>query len=184
MHAVSMKVERGWSTPRPKICSTQVQHDMIGQAMKWCKLLGGGRTRGHVDGKELPEVGLGVGLGEQVLDGVLEGKVEGLCGEVTDDIGQVATPERGNALLCCYTGEAVANACKRHTYMSGSFVACHSRPQISQQALLKQRGGVATIQCKGCLYCRIHTISWTSQRYCQHHKHIASKGNSKEALES
>ena len=57
-------------------------------------------TRGHVDGKELPEVGLGVGLGKEVLDGVLEGEVEGLCGEVPDDIGQVATPEGQHPLLC------------------------------------------------------------------------------------
>lgn len=57
-------------------------------------------TRGHVDGEELPEVGLGVGPGEHVLDGVLEGKVEGLRGEVPDDVGQVAAPEGSDALLC------------------------------------------------------------------------------------
>ncbi len=51
------------------------------------------RTRGHVDGEELPEVGARVVLGEHGLDGVLEGKIEGLRREVAQHVGQVAAPE-------------------------------------------------------------------------------------------
>ena len=69
------------------------------------------RTGCQVGTEELPEVSLGGVAGEHVLDGVLEGKVEGLCGEVSDDIRQVATPEGGEALLCRHAPEAVHNAC-------------------------------------------------------------------------
>lgn len=72
---------------------------------------GTGKTAGgHVDGEELGELGVLVGLGEEGLDGVLEGEVEGLGGEVTDDVGQVATPEGADALLGGNAGEAVDDA--------------------------------------------------------------------------
>ena len=64
-------------------------------------------TRSHVDGKELAEFSLLVSLGEQGLDGVLKGKVEGLCGEVTDNVGQVTTPESTNTLFAGHTDKAV-----------------------------------------------------------------------------
>ena len=43
------------------------------------------------------------------LDGVLEGKVECLGGEITDDVGEVSSPESTHALLGIYAGEAVAD---------------------------------------------------------------------------
>ena len=69
---------------------------------------GTGKTAGgHVDGEELGKFGVLVGLGEHGLDGVLEGEVEGLGGEVTDDVGQVTTPEGTDALLGGNAAEAV-----------------------------------------------------------------------------
>lgn len=38
---------------------------------------------------------------------VLKGKVEGLSGEISDDIGEVTSPEGKNPLLLGDTGEAV-----------------------------------------------------------------------------
>jgi len=69
-----------------------------------------GTTGGEIGTEKLPEFGLGVVLGEQLLDLVLEGQVEGLGGEVTDDVGSVAAPERAHALLGLDTSEGVANA--------------------------------------------------------------------------
>ena len=67
-------------------------------------------TRGHVDSEELGKLGVLVCLGEEGLNSVLEGEVEGLGGEITDDVGEVSTPEGANALLAGYTGEAVNDA--------------------------------------------------------------------------
>jgi len=64
-------------------------------------------SRGHVDGEELEEFCVLVSPGEHGLDGILEGKVEGLGGEVTDDVGQVSTPEGTDTLLGGDSGEAV-----------------------------------------------------------------------------
>lgn len=69
----------------------------------------GQTTRGHVDAEEGDEVLVLVNLGENSLDGILEGKVESLGGEVSDDVGQVSTPESSNSLLGSDTGEAVNN---------------------------------------------------------------------------
>merc|ERR1719331_2746360 len=55
-----------------------------------------GATGGNVGGK-LGGVGGILGGGKQGLDGVLEGKVESLCGEVTQHVGEVSSPERNNA---------------------------------------------------------------------------------------
>jgi len=66
-------------------------------------------SRGHVDQEEGDEVLLLVNLGEHGLDGVLEGEVEGLGGEITDDVGQVTTPESTDSLLGSNAGEAVNN---------------------------------------------------------------------------
>ena len=71
-----------------------------------------GLTRSHVGGKKLPELCLGAVSGEHVLDSVLESKVERLCWEISDNIGQVASPETCNSLLCGHSSEAVHNACK------------------------------------------------------------------------
>lgn len=47
---------------------------------------------------------------ENLLVLVLESKVEGLSGEVSDDIGQVPSPEREEALLFGDTDDTVDNA--------------------------------------------------------------------------
>ncbi len=67
-------------------------------------------TRSHVDGKEGPELSLGVLLGEESLDSILGGQVDGLGGEVADAVGEVATPEGANTLLGSDALEAVADA--------------------------------------------------------------------------
>lgn len=69
----------------------------------------GGTTRGNVTGEPLP-VAVRLLEAEQGLEVVLEGKVEGLGGEVTDDVGSVTTPERGDTLLGNDTLEAVNDA--------------------------------------------------------------------------
>lgn len=69
----------------------------------------GGTTRGNVTGEPLP-VAVRLLEAEERLEVVLEGEVKGLGGEVTDDVGGVAAPERGEALLGDDAGEAVTNA--------------------------------------------------------------------------
>lgn len=49
-------------------------------------------------------------VGEHGLVGVAESEVQGLGREVTDDVGSVTTPQRGNTLVGGGTLEAVANA--------------------------------------------------------------------------
>lgn len=72
---------------------------------------GTGQTAGgEVDSKERPELGFGAVLGEHGLDRVLERKVESLCGEVADDVGGVASPERKETLLGADAHEAVDDA--------------------------------------------------------------------------
>jgi len=66
-------------------------------------------TGGQVSSEEFPEVLLGVVADEDFLVGILEGKVQGLGGEVTDDISQVATPERGEALFLGNADESINN---------------------------------------------------------------------------
>jgi len=72
---------------------------------------GTGKTsRGHVGKEEHTELGLGAVLGKEGLDGVLESEVKGLGREVTDDVGEVSTPESLDSLLASDAGEAVSNA--------------------------------------------------------------------------
>mmetsp|Transcript_18020 Transcript_18020/g.25403 ORF Transcript_18020/g.25403 Transcript_18020/m.25403 type:complete len:352 (+) Transcript_18020:29-1084(+) len=85
----------------------------------------GKTTGGHVDGEEFSEFGLLVGLGEHGLDGILEGEVESLCREITDDVGQVTTPESLNTLFGGNTGEAVNN-----TGVTGDFSGDNLRVSI------------------------------------------------------
>jgi len=54
-------------------------------------------TGSDVDGKLLPSWG-GLWASEQCLDGVLEGKVERLRWEVSEDVGQVTSPEWNDTL--------------------------------------------------------------------------------------
>mmetsp|Transcript_32063 Transcript_32063/g.53650 ORF Transcript_32063/g.53650 Transcript_32063/m.53650 type:complete len:297 (-) Transcript_32063:270-1160(-) len=75
-------------------------------------------SRGHVNHEEFPEFSVLVSLGEHELDGILEGKVEGLGREVTNDVGQVTTPESADSLFGSNTSEAVDD-----TSVSGDFSA-------------------------------------------------------------
>mmetsp|Transcript_40916 Transcript_40916/g.128189 ORF Transcript_40916/g.128189 Transcript_40916/m.128189 type:complete len:335 (-) Transcript_40916:2-1006(-) len=70
----------------------------------------GKATGGEVGEEEHAEVLLRGVLREEALDGVLEREVEGLGREVADDVGQVAAPEGGQALLLVHADEAVADA--------------------------------------------------------------------------
>ena len=69
-----------------------------------------GTTRGKVAGHPPPVAVTLLLEGEHGLVGVAESEVEGLGREVTDDVGGVATPEGGGALLSDDTLEALANA--------------------------------------------------------------------------
>lgn len=66
-------------------------------------------SRHAVSDEELAWFGLWVEWAEDLLVGVLEGEVEGLSWEVSDDVGQVSSPERGSSLLGLHSSEAVAD---------------------------------------------------------------------------
>ena len=70
----------------------------------------GEASRCHVHKEEHTEVGLRAVLREESLDGVLEGKVEGLGGEITNNVGEISTPESIETLLLVHPNEAVHNA--------------------------------------------------------------------------
>lgn len=60
----------------------------------------GGTTGGEVTGEVAPELGVLVNSSEEhLLVLVLEGEVQRLGGEVTDDVGEVTTPEGQETLL-------------------------------------------------------------------------------------
>lgn len=67
----------------------------------------GQTSRGHVGQEEFTELGGRVVTREKVLEGILEGKVEGLGREITDDVGEVSSPEGQESLLGLDSGEAV-----------------------------------------------------------------------------
>ena len=69
----------------------------------------GKKIQPHVHKKVQCEAILGGISREHSLDCVLEGKVECLGGEITDDVGEVSSPESTHALLGIYAGEAVAD---------------------------------------------------------------------------
>lgn len=69
----------------------------------------GGTTGGAVADEEHARLLLGVVGVEHLLVIVLEGEVQGLRGEVPDNVGEVASPEGGEALLLVHSSEAVAN---------------------------------------------------------------------------
>mmetsp|Transcript_124600 Transcript_124600/g.215333 ORF Transcript_124600/g.215333 Transcript_124600/m.215333 type:complete len:307 (-) Transcript_124600:30-950(-) len=70
----------------------------------------GGAARGQVAGEEAPEVLAVHALQEHLLVLVLEGEVERLRREVADDVGQVAAPQRHEALLRRDAAEGVHDA--------------------------------------------------------------------------
>jgi len=57
--------------------------------------------------KEFKKFCLGVEGGKHFLEGVLEGKVESLSGEISDDIGEISTPESKKTLFLVDTSEAI-----------------------------------------------------------------------------
>jgi len=67
-------------------------------------------TGGHVTEEEHAGLGLGVVRAEIGLVGILTGEVEGLGREITDDVGQVTSPESTNTLFSSDSVEAVTNA--------------------------------------------------------------------------
>lgn len=69
-----------------------------------------GTTRGKVAGHPPPVAVTLLLESEHGLVGVAESEVEGLGGEVTDNVGGVATPQGGGTLLSDDTLEALANA--------------------------------------------------------------------------
>lgn len=68
-------------------------------------------TRCQVASEVSPELcALVYAVKENLLVLVLESKVEGLSREVSDDVGQISSPERDEALLFRYTDNAVNDA--------------------------------------------------------------------------
>lgn len=77
----------------------------------------GGTARGQVSGKVPPELGTLVdAVEEDLLVLILEGKVEGLGGEISDDIGEVTSPEGDEALLLGDADHAVDDALVLHLH--------------------------------------------------------------------
>jgi hypothetical protein len=68
-----------------------------------------GTTGGHVTHEELDGLLLLVVGVEDFLVKILEGEVEGLSGEIAHNIGQVTSPESGEALFVQDTGEAITD---------------------------------------------------------------------------
>lgn len=70
-------------------------------------------TRSQVTDEVAPELCLLVNAAqEDLFVDVLEGKVKGLSWEVSDDVGQVSTPESAEALFLWNTDEAIDDACR------------------------------------------------------------------------
>lgn len=53
---------------------------------------------------------LGVEWAEPLLEVILEGEVHGLSGEISDNVGQVSSPERSETLLLVDSREAITNS--------------------------------------------------------------------------
>ena len=70
----------------------------------------GGTTGGQVSGHPPVVAVLLLLVAEERLEVVLEGKVQGLGGEVSDDVGRVASPERDETLVGVGAAGAVGNA--------------------------------------------------------------------------
>ena len=69
-----------------------------------------GSTRQTVTDEELDGVLFGVVRVEDGLVDVLEGKVKSLGREVTNDVGQITSPERANTLILDDSAETITNA--------------------------------------------------------------------------
>ena len=69
----------------------------------------GGTTRGAVTNEEHTRLGLWVVWAEPLLVEIFTGEVQGLGWEVTNDVGQVSSPERSETLLGDDSLEAVSN---------------------------------------------------------------------------
>lgn len=63
----------------------------------------------HITYEEFSWVGLGIEGAEPFLVCILEGEVEGLGGEISDDIGQVTSPEWSETLFTIDSREAIAD---------------------------------------------------------------------------
>jgi hypothetical protein len=57
--------------------------------------------------KNLKKFSLGVEGGEHFLEGVFERKVESLSGEISDDVGEISSPESEHTLFPVDTNEAI-----------------------------------------------------------------------------
>ena len=68
-----------------------------------------GTTGSAVTDEEFDGFCLGIVWVEYLLVIVLESEVKGLCGEITDDVSQVTSPERSKTLLLDDSLEAVHN---------------------------------------------------------------------------
>ena len=69
-------------------------------------------TGGQVASKVTPELGLLVNAAqEHLLELVLEGKVKRLGGEVSDNVGQVASPEGQHALFLGNSDKGIDDTC-------------------------------------------------------------------------
>ncbi len=67
-------------------------------------------TTGHIDQEERSEIHLGILLRKECFDAIFECEVKRLRWEITQDVGEVSTPERADALFCGDAGEAVTDS--------------------------------------------------------------------------
>jgi len=64
----------------------------------------------QVTGEEPPEFSLRVEGAQVLLESILEGKVQSLSGEISDNIGQVSSPEGSETLVLSDSGETVQHS--------------------------------------------------------------------------
>jgi hypothetical protein len=63
----------------------------------------------QVTDEELPEISLGVEWAEDLFIGILEGEVKGLSWEISDDVGEVSSPEGRDTFFLGNSDQAVNN---------------------------------------------------------------------------
>jgi len=89
-----------------------------------------GTTGSAVTDEELNGFFLGIVWVEYLLVIVLESEVKGLCGEITDDVSQVTSPERSKTLLLDDSLEAVDDTVISVLYLDGGRSVLHLQKEL------------------------------------------------------
>ncbi|GMT19204.1 hypothetical protein PFISCL1PPCAC_10501, partial [Pristionchus fissidentatus] len=102
--------------------------ERVDEAERGCS---GSSSGSKVSGEELPEVLLLVKtLEEDLLVSILEGEVQSLGGEVTDDIGEISSPESGETLLLGDSHEHINDALVTLVFCDGARCVLHLKEEL------------------------------------------------------